>query len=201
MFTGIISEVGVVTGFDLRSELHRISVKAPNTVLDASVGDSVAVNGVCLTVTHLVDGGFRCEAVDETMDRTALGELATGSRVNLERPMAASGRFDGHVVQGHVDGVGIVETVAAEHDARRLRLRIPDQLARYIVEKGSVALDGVSLTLTAVSPSGESAWLEVVLIPHTLENTTLGQRTVGDRINVEVDVFAKYIERMTEMSS
>jgi len=201
MFTGIISEVGVVTGFDLRSELHRISVQAPNTVLDASVGDSVAVNGVCLTVTHLVDGGFRCEAVDETMDRTALGELATGSRVNLERPMAASGRFDGHVVQGHVDGVGIVETVAAEHDARRLRLRIPDQLARYIVEKGSVALDGVSLTLTAVSPSGESAWLEVVLIPHTLENTTLGQRTVGDRINVEVDVFAKYIERMTEMSS
>jgi riboflavin synthase alpha subunit len=174
---------------------------APDTVASVETGDSVAVNGVCLTATSVTDRTFSCEAVAETLDRTNLGQLAEGTRVNLERPMQASGRFDGHVVQGHVDGVGTVATVVAEGEAQRVRIRIPLALARYAVEKGSIAIDGTSLTVTAVSTAGDqNAWVEIVLIPHTIESTVLGSKPVGDSVNLEMDVFAKYIERMMEMN-
>ncbi len=200
MFTGIVTEVGRIRDVSSTDGGLRFDIHAPNTTHDARVGDSIAVNGVCLTATSVTDAGFTCEAVLETMDRTALGDLVRGSTVNLERPMPAAGRFDGHIVQGHVDGVGVVAIVVSEGDSQRIRIDIPPDLARYAVEKGSIAIDGTSLTLTKVSPrSAETAWIEVALIPHTLDNTVFGTRSVGDRVNLEVDILAKYIERMTEM--
>ena len=201
MFTGIVTEVGLVEAVSLspNEEGHGLTISAPATVADATVGDSIAVNGVCLTVTALLDGGFECHAVAETLDRTTLRFLSVGSLVNLERPMSAAGRFDGHVVQGHVDGVGTVAEVTEEGGAKRIRIAIPDELSRYVVEKGSIAIDGVSLTVTRVSGPGESGWFEVVLIPHTLANSGLGAVSASTKVNLEVDIFAKYVERMLEM--
>ncbi len=200
MFTGIVAGLGSVTSVDETAAGRRLRIRG-GAILDAvSVGDSVAVNGVCLTATE-VEGEpaartVTVEVVGETLARTTLGDLAVGDRVDLERPMAADGRFDGHMVQGHVDGVGRVVTVIGEGDARRVRIELPDGLGKYVVEKGSVAVDGVSLTVTATDAAG--TWFEVVLIPHTLEVTALGQRTVGSQVNLEVDVLAKYVERLLE---
>ncbi|MCZ7533200.1 MAG: riboflavin synthase [Acidimicrobiia bacterium] len=200
MFTGIVTEVGSIVDVSPTDGGLRFDIKAPDTARDATIGDSIAVNGVCLTATALTGSGFVCEAIPETVERTALRDLAAGSFVNLERPLAAAGRFDGHIVQGHVDGVGTVANVVPEGASHRIRIDIPSDLARYTVEKGSVAIDGTSLTLTAVSPPlADATWIEVALIPHTLDNTVLGSRTVGDRVNIEVDILAKYAERMTEM--
>lgn len=201
MFTGIVSEIGVVTNRIVDGMTMRLTVRAPTTSSDASIGDSIAVNGVCLTAIAATAEEFVVEAVAETLERTSLGQVEVGDRLNLERPVRASGRFDGHVVQGHVDGVATVVSVSAEGSAHRVRLDIPDRLGRYTVEKGSIALDGTSLTLTAVSPAGgTSPWVEVVLIPHTIEATSLGSKHPGDPVNVEVDIIAKYVERMTEMN-
>jgi riboflavin synthase len=200
MFTGIVTEVGRVTAVKTTHRGCIIGVRAPKTVSDVAVGDSIAVSGVCLTVTRHTGDGFECEAVAETLDRSTLGSLVVDSNVNLERPMAASGRFDGHIVQGHVDGVGTVSSCVSEGDAKRIRVALPHDLAKYIVEKGSIAVDGTSLTVTAVNTVTESGWFEIVLIPHTLVSTTLGELVEGSRVNLEVDVFAKYVERMTEMS-
>lgn len=200
MFTGIVTEVGSVVDVSPTDGGLRFDIKSPGTAHDAGIGDSIAVNGVCLTATALTGSGFVCEAILETVERTALGDLAAGSLVNLERPMAATGRFDGYIVQGHVDGVGTVAEVVPEGASRRIRIDIASDLARYTVEKGSITIDGTSLTLTAVSPpSADPAWVEVALIPHTLDNTVFGHRTPGDRVNIEVDILAKYVERMTEM--
>jgi len=200
MFTGIVSEIGIVTARHSDETSMRLSVHAPATTLGVSVGDSIAIDGVCLTAIDVDAEGFTVEAVAETLERTSLGSLDVGDRTNLERPVAASGRFDGHVVQGHVDGVASVLSVTAEGEAHRIRLAIPDSLSRYVVEKGSIALDGTSLTVTAVSdPGADSAWVEVVLIPHTILATALGSKGPGSRVNVEVDIIAKYVERMTEM--
>jgi riboflavin synthase len=159
----------------------------------------VAVNGVCLTVLEVSGEQFAVEAVAETLSRTTAGGLESGDRVDLERPVAAAGRFDGHMVQGHVDGVGTVVEVVLEGDAIRMRISAPRPLAAYLVEKGSIAVDGVSLTVTAVSKLGDSeAWFEVVLIPHTMSATVLGERAVGRAVNLEVDVIAKYLERWME---
>ena len=175
MFTGIVSELGTVTEVAATPAGRRLTVHAPSSSAGMAVGDSIAVNGVCLNV---------------------------GDRVDLERPMAASGRFDGHIVQGHVDGVGSVVSIAAEGEAWRIRIALPDSLAAYVVEKGSITVDGVSLTVTAAAEPGASpAWFEVVLIPHTLEVTVLGLREVGSRVNLEMDVIAKYIERLMEVRS
>lgn len=199
MFTGIVTELGQVRQISSTDSGLRFEIHAPGTVHDALVGDSVAVNGVCLTATAVTEYGFTCEAILETIERTALGDLVPTSMVNLERPMPAAGRFDGHIVQGHVDGVGVVATVDPEGDSRRIRIDVPSDLARYTVEKGSIAIDGTSLTITQVSPpSANTAWVEVALIPHTLDNTVFGMRGVGDRVNLEVDILAKYIERMME---
>jgi riboflavin synthase len=192
MFTGIIECAGSVASIDVRPDGARLVIHAPSVAETAGIGDSVAVNGVCLTAVELANGHLAFDAVTETLRRTSLGTLQAGQRVNLERPLRANGRFDGHVVQGHVDGTAELVSVTDEGNARRLRFRLPDSLLRYVVEKGSVALEGISLTLAAVGPE----WLEVVIIPHTWEVTNLGHKTPGDPVNVEVDILAKYVERL-----
>lgn len=201
MFTGIVTDIGRIERVDPVDGGRRFTVSAPATAADLAVGDSVSVNGVCLTAVDVRGGAFAAVAVQETLDRSNLGALDRGDRVDLELPVAAaSGRFDGHVVQGHVDGVGTVVAVDTEGDARRVRIATTAALGPYVVEKGSVAVDGVSLTTTAVSDVGAATpWFEVVLIPHTLEITVLGERKVGDEVNLEADVLAKYVERLLEV--
>jgi riboflavin synthase len=169
-------------------------VDAKPIVDGVELGDSVAVNGGCLTVTSIRDGRLSFEAVPETMERTSLGDLKVGARVNLERAMRAGDRLDGHIVQGHVDGVGTVRQMAREGNDVRLQIDCDPELADCVVEKGSIAVDGVSLTVAALSPSG----FEVALIPHTLEATTLSDRQPHDRVNLEADVLGKYVKRYLE---
>ncbi len=196
MFTGIVERLAEVVAVEPTAAGRRLVVESG---FDDTphLGDSIAVNGVCLTVIETAGGRIAFDVVAESLDRSNLGSLAAGSRVNLERPMAASGRFDGHVVQGHVDGRGTVVSRVSEGDADRLRVELPSDLARYVVEKGSITVDGVSLTVTGI---GED-WFEFVLIPHTLDVTTLGIRGVGEHVNLEVDVIAKYVERLLEARS
>ena len=201
MFTGIVEERGRV----VLAEPSRIVVEASSaTVDDVHAGDSIAVSGVCLTVVSVDsegedvgDGGGRTLSFDvspETLARTTLGALRAGDAVNLERPVTLVTRMGGHLVQGHVDGVGEVLDVRAAGDGRELTIGLPDGLGRYAVEKGSITVDGVSLTVTTL----EGNSFGVALIPHTLEVTTLGDRSAGDKVNVEVDVMAKYVERLME---
>ncbi len=192
MFTGIVSQMGRVASVTETPAGRRLVVEAKSDGLE--IGDSVAVNGACLTATEVRSDGFAVDAVQETLDRTNLGALAVGDLVDLERPVPVAGRLDGHIVQGHVDGVGTVAWVRPEGDARRMRVAAPEGLVRYAVEKGSITVDGVSLTITAVDGEG----FEVALIPHTLDATVLGHRRPGDCVNLEVDVLAKYVERLLE---
>ena len=185
MFTGLVEELGRVES----REGPRLRIAAAEVLGDASIGDSIAVNGTCLTVVALGDGWWEADVVEETYSRTALGELAPGDPVNLERPVRAQDRLGGHVVQGHVDGVGRVVTLAPD-----LRVTVPHDLLRYVVEKGSITVDGVSLTVAAVHDDG----LSVAVIPHTAEVTTLGRRREGDPVNLEVDITAKHVERLLE---
>jgi riboflavin synthase len=194
MFTGIIEHAGTVHRIQLREDGARLVVEAGPVAGEARLGDSVAVNGCCLTVVEIEGSRLAFDAVHETLRRTSLGELAEGATVNLERPLRASGRFDGHVVQGHVDGTAVVESVTDEGNSRRFRFRAPPDLLRYVVEKGSIAVDGISLTVAAAADE----WLEVVIIPHTWEVTNLGARVPGDRVNIEVDILAKYVERLLQ---
>ncbi len=197
MFTGIVTELGTVTSVLQGNGTTRVTIEAPRSSAGIIVGDSISINGVCLTAIEIGADSFSVEIVDESLSRSTLGTLRTGAVVNLERPMSASGRFDGHIVQGHVDGVGTVTSISEEGDAARYRIRIPKELARYTVEKGSIAIDGTSLTITAVSEQvSETPWLEVVLIPHTLAVTVLGRVTPGSEVNLETDVIAKYVDRM-----
>jgi len=193
MFTGIVSELGRVAATESRGELLSVTIEAPETAEELAAGDSVAVNGCCLTAVSVRGGAFSTELTPETLRRTAFGErLAAGAPVNLERPLRADGRFDGHIVQGHVDGVCRVAAVSRLGDSAEMSFGLPGELSRYLVEKGSVALDGVSLTLASL---GEREFA-VALIPYTLEHTTLGRAAPGDLVNVEVDVVAKYVERL-----
>nr|MDE0502016.1 riboflavin synthase [bacterium] len=192
MFTGIVAEVGRVTRCEQTDRGRRLMIEAPGITEDLEVGDSVAVNGICLTAVAVERPGFQMEAVAETLSRTNLGEAMEGSSVNLERPVRLGGRLDGHVVQGHIDGVGVVLGIQPEGDSRRVALAVPEELERYLVYKGSVAVDGVALTVTAVTGGS----FEVALIPHTLASTTLGSWKVGDKANIEVDILAKYVEKL-----
>ena len=192
MFTGIVAEVGRIERVEPLEQGRRLVVRAGEVLAGLDVGDSIALNGACLTAVAVGEGWFAAEAVHETLIRTNLGELEPGSGVDLERPMAAAGRFDGHIVQGHVDGVGTIASVVGEGESRRIRVTCPPGLLRYVAEKGSITVDGISLTVTAVDPAG----FEVVLIPHTLEVTVLGEKGPGDRVNLEVDILAKYVERL-----
>jgi riboflavin synthase len=192
MFTGIVEHSGTVQRIDERNGGARIVLRAGPLAEGARVGDSVAVNGCCLTVVENRAGSLSFDAIAETLRRTNLGELRAGERVNLERPLRADGRLDGHVVQGHVDGTAELLSVVEEGASRRLRFRAAPELLRYVVEKGSVALDGISLTVAGV---GEN-WLEVAVIPHTWEVTNLSGKAPGSTVNVEVDILAKYVERL-----
>ena len=192
MFTGIVEEMGRVVRILPADEGIRIEIDGSLVSDGLQVGDSAAVNGVCLTVVARTPTGFVSDVVKETLDRTNLGGLQAGSPVDLERPMPASGRFDGHIVQGHVDGLGRVERLIPEGEGVRMTVSIPTGLDRYVVEKGSITVDGVSLTVAGLTENG----FEVALIPHTLAVTVLGQRRPGDGVNLEVDVIAKYVERL-----
>jgi riboflavin synthase len=194
MFTGIVEEMGVVVGAEDAGGKRRFLLEGGDLTAEMQVGDSVAVNGVCLTAVEVANSRVAVEAVEETLARSNLGLLRPGSRVNLERPMRADGRFDGHIVQGHVDGVGTVRSIETEGASIRLWVDAPPALRRYLAEKGSVAVDGVSLTVSGVDAAG----FEVVLIPHTLEVTLFGSRRPGDAVNLEADVIAKYVERLLE---
>jgi riboflavin synthase len=194
MFTGIVEAVGSVSGLVPRGALVRIAVEAPAVREGVRVGDSIAVNGVCLTVAELTSRGFAFDAVKETLERSALGDLVAGGRVNLERALRADGRLDGHFVQGHVDGTGRVRALERAGDDVRLRVDCGPEVAEYLVPKGSVAIDGVSLTVVGARDTG----FDVALIPHTLASTTLGERRPGDRVNLEADVLGKYVKRFLE---
>jgi riboflavin synthase len=195
VFTGIVEELGEVVGVDAGDGLARLRVRGPLVTSDATRGDSIAINGVCLTVTTAQDGEFTADVIGETLSRSSLGVLRPGSTVNLERPLRPDGRLGGHIVQGHVDGTGTIlaRTPAAGWEV--VRISIPDALARYVVEKGSVAVDGISLTVSGLG-AGDGSWFEVSLIPATLERTTLGWKQPGDVVNLEVDLLAKYVERL-----
>ena len=192
MFTGIIERAGEVATIETSAAGARLVVEAGPLAGEARLGDSVAVNGTCLTVVQIQGERLGFDAVNETLRRTNLGSLAPGDRVNLERPLRAGGRLDGHIVQGHVDGVAVLASITPEGDSRRLRFSAPAALFRYIVEKGSIAVDGISLTVAAVGPD----WFEVVIIPHTWEVTNLSRLKVAGAVNLEVDILAKYVERL-----
>ncbi len=191
MFTGLIEDVGTIESLENGAEGARLRI-ATSLAAEVASGDSVAVDGVCLTATAVDSQGFETEAMNQTLKVTALGDLVAGARVNLELAMKASDRLGGHIVQGHVDGVGEVLAVGEDGFARRLQVGLGPELLRYAIDKGSIALNGVSLTIAALG----DGWAEVSLIPETLERTTLGAVATGDRLNVECDVVAKYVERM-----
>jgi riboflavin synthase len=190
MFTGIVRELGTVASFDG----SRLVVTAPETAAGAAVGDSVAVAGVCLTVVAAADGRLAFDVVPETLSRTALGHIATGDNVNLEPSLRVGDQLGGHVVQGHVDAVGRVRSVASEGDSHRVWIDAPEAVVRYCIEKGSIAVDGVSLTVAAFDDDG----FEIALIPHTLTVTTLGRLEPGAEVNLEADVLGKVVERLVE---
>jgi len=194
VFTGIVEELGTVVAIQPQGDAVRLRIHGPVVTLDAVHGASIAVNGVCLTVVEHADGAFTADVMQETLDRSSLGGLAVGSRVNLERPVTLEARLGGHLVQGHVDGTGtILERVASEH-WEVVRVSLPDELGRYVVEKGSITVDGVSLTVVEAAPDS----FTISLIPTTLGLTTLGTKAVGDTVNLEVDVVAKYVERLLQ---
>lgn len=192
MFTGIVEALGLVTNVSRDADDMRITIESAQIARGLKLGDSIAINGTCLTAVALTETSFSADAVPETLAKTNLSDLVAGSQVNLERPMRADGRFDGHIVQGHVDSIGTVIGLDPEGDGRRFSIEVADAMRRYIVEKGSVTVDGVSLTVAALTERG----FQIALIPHTLQVTILGQRQIGDRVNIEIDVIAKYVERL-----
>jgi riboflavin synthase len=190
VFTGLIEEVGTLTHAVARGDVRRVRIAADGVLGGLRVGDSVAVDGVCLTVAARDPSGFEADLGPETLRRTSLGDRAAGHRVNLERAILVGARLGGHVVQGHVDGTGVVSSLRFESESAWLQVTTPLALRRYLVEKGSIAVDGVSLTIAAVGAEG----FGVMLIPHTLRATALGHRRTGDHVNLEVDILAKYVE-------
>ena len=189
MFTGIVEEVGSVKVV----EESRLVIGASEVLSDVKVGDSIAVNGACLTVTTYDESGFSVDVVPETLRRTNLGELTSGSPVNLERSMPAYGRFGGHMVQGHIDGTAAIRSIESEGDALMVIFDAPPSIMRYLVEKGFISVDGASLTIV----NCDNFSFSVTIIPHTQENTVFKSKKVGDSVNLEVDIMAKYIERLT----
>jgi riboflavin synthase len=197
MFTGIIEELGVVHGLESQGDAVRLTVRGPLVTGDAGLGDSISVNGCCLTVAQRDGETFTADVMRETLDKTALGALVPGSRVNLERAVTAATRLGGHIVQGHVDAAGTILTRSPSEHWEVVEISLPEAIARYLVDKGSVTVDGVSLTV--VTAGRES--FTVSLIPETLARTTLGVKRPGDPVNLEVDVIAKYVERLLDFRS
>jgi riboflavin synthase len=197
MFTGIVEEIGAVTAVAPSGDGVRLTVRAPKAVSDAAHGDSIAVSGVCLTVVDRGEDWFTADVMRQTLDMSTLEGVGEGRVVNLERATAAHGRLGGHIVQGHIDGTGELLEVRPGEQWRALRIGLPAALAPLVVDKGSIAVDGVSLTVSAVSaPDAAEQWFEVSLIPETLAATTLGARDVGDRVNLETDILARHVQRL-----
>ena len=192
MFTGLVQELGTVVAIEPHADALRLSIRAPRTVAAAELGDSIAINGVCLTVADLSGEVFCADVMQESLDRTALGRLSMGSPVNVEPALLPTTRLDGHIMQGHVDGTATLLTRTSSENWDVLRFSLPAGLARYVVEKGSIAVSGTSLTVSAVG----SDWFEVSLIPTTLRETIHGTLPKGGEVNLEVDVLAKYVEKM-----
>ena len=192
MFTGIIEEVGTVKAVKRSGTSSFIEIQAKKVLEDVHLGDSIAVNGVCLTVTHSDGSIFRADVMNETLSRSSLGSLTSGSPVNLERAMAANGRFGGHIVSGHIDGTGTVSDIRNDGIAVWYTITAPPELLRYIVEKGSIAIDGISLTVAKVTETSFS----VSIIPHTAAQTILGTKKTGDIVNLENDIIGKYVEKL-----
>ncbi len=190
MFTGIVEELGEVTGIEHRGDAARLTIRGGTT--GTSPGESISVNGVCLTVTDISGGTFSADVMGETLDRSGLGTLTPGTRVNLERSVRLADRLGGHLVQGHVDATGTILSRTPSAGWDQVRIGMAAAISRYVVEKGSIAVDGISLTVSAL---GET-WFEVCLIPETLARTTLGTKQPGDAVNLEVDVLAKYVEKL-----
>ncbi|WP_345801815.1 riboflavin synthase [Microbacterium sp. AZCO] len=200
MFTGIVEEIGEVTEVAPSGDGVRLTVRAPKAVSDAGHGDSISISGVCLTVVDQGDDWFTADVMKQTLDMSTLAGVAAGRAVNVERATQAHGRLGGHIVQGHIDGTGEVLEVRRGAEWRVLRIGLPAHLAPLVVDKGSIAVDGVSLTVSAVSPASTAAasphWFEVSLIPETLEATTLGARGAGDDVNLETDILARHVQRL-----
>ena len=197
MFTGIVEEVGTIRHISLAGNSGQIEIKANKVLEGTKIGDSIAVNGVCLTVVTLKPDGFTADVMAETIRRSSLGGLQGGSKVNLERAMAADGRFGGHIVAGHIDGVGTIQSLTAEENAVWVEIAAPQEILRFIVEKGSIAIDGISLTVAYVDDSV----FKVSVIPHTGEETTLLKKSAGDIVNLENDVVGKYVEKLLGLSA
>ncbi len=192
MFTGIIEEIGTVQRVQMGAKSCVLTVSAKTVLEDVHIGDSIAVNGTCLTVCRFDGSSFSADVMPETMRRTNLGTLKNGSKVNLERAMAANGRFGGHIVSGHIDGTGTIRSMKQEDNAVWIRIAAQDSVLRYVVEMGSIAIDGISLTVASVSTSDFS----VSIIPHTGAETTLLKKNIGDVVNLECDIVAKYVEKL-----
>lgn len=192
MFTGLVQELGTVDAMEPHADALRLSIRAPRTVAGAVLGDSIAINGVCLTVADLSADTFCADVMQESLDRTALGRLAEGDPVNVEPALLPTTRLGGHIMQGHVDGTATLQSRTNSENWDVLRFSLPSELSRYVVEKGSIAVSGTSLTVSAVGPD----WFEVSLIPTTLRDTIHGALPVGGEVNLEVDVLAKYVEKM-----
>jgi riboflavin synthase len=212
VFTGIVEDLGEVEDVDQQGDFARIFIRSSVVTSDARIGDSICVSGVCLTVTALIGGspptGFTADVMGETLRHSSLKSLSPGTRVNLERSVRLEDRLGGHLVQGHTDGTGTIQSRVSHQDWDVVRITLPADLARYVVHKGSITVDGISLTVSgiAVSPRGTTppnppdeggGWFEVSLIPETLKRTTLGSKQPGDEVNLEVDVIAKYVEKLT----
>jgi riboflavin synthase len=196
MFTGIVEELGEVVAVDDLTDAARLTVRGTQVTEDISNGDSISVNGVCLTVAGFSGGTFTADVMRETLTRSGLGALVPGAPVNLERAVRLADRLGGHLVQGHVDGTGTVVSRAPGEHWDVVRITLPPSLARYVVEKGSVAVDGISLTVSSAGDDDSGSWFEVSLIPETLKRTTLGARQPAETVNLEVDVIAKYVEKL-----
>lgn len=203
MFTGIVEEIGEITAVEPSGDGVRVTVRGPKAVADAAHGDSISVSGVCLTVVDQGTDWFTADVMKQTLDMSTLAGVTPGRLINLERATAAHGRLGGHIVQGHIDGTGEVVEVRPGAQWRVLRISLPAELAPLVVDKGSIAVDGVSLTVSAASPAPSTgsgaeseAWFEVSLIPETLTATTLGERSPGDRVNLETDILARHVQRL-----
>lgn len=192
MFTGIIEEIGTVHSIRHGVNSAVLTIQANEILQGTHLGDSIAVNGVCLTVTALHASGFSADVMHETLNRSSLGNLQSGSPVNLERAMAANGRFGGHIVSGHIDGTGTVSAIRKDDNATWYTIQTGEQLLRYMIEKGSIAIDGISLTIATISNTD----FQVSIIPHTSTNTTLSSRRIGDTVNLETDCIGKYVEKL-----
>ena len=205
MFTGIIEELGEIVSFERTStqqsgDAWRLTVRGPLAVSDASHGDSIAVNGLCLTVVEQTADAFTADVMQVSVDMSTLGDRRPGDRVNLERAAAVGDRLGGHIVQGHIDGTATVLAITEGDGQRTVRFSLDAEHARLVTTKGSIAVDGISLTVSAISaPSEPEQWFEVSLIPETLASTTLGFRAVGDRVNIETDIVARHVERMLQL--